>query len=49
MNLKQGEVSGVNLDEELTQLIIFQQAYTAAARVITTTQTLFDILNNIVQ
>ncbi len=49
LNLKQGEVSGVNLDEELTQLIIFQQAYTAAARVITTTQTLFDILNNIVQ
>jgi flagellar hook-associated protein 1 FlgK len=49
LNLKQGEVSGVNLDEELSQLMIFQQAYTASARVITATQTLFDVLNNIVK
>jgi flagellar hook-associated protein 1 FlgK len=47
LTLKQGQVSGVNLDEELTQLIIYQQAYSAAARVITTSTTLFDILNNI--
>ncbi len=47
--LKQGEVSGVNLDEELSQLMIYQQAYTAAARVITTTQTLFDVLNNVIR
>ncbi|MGE4526868.1 MAG: flagellar hook-associated protein FlgK [Rhodospirillaceae bacterium] len=49
LSLKQGQISGVNLDEELTQLMIYQQAYTAAARVISTTQTLFDVLNNIVQ
>ncbi len=47
LNLKQGQISGVNLDEELTQLIIYQQAYSAAARVITTNQQLFDVLNNI--
>ncbi|WP_337995990.1 flagellar hook-associated protein FlgK [Oleispirillum naphthae] len=47
--LKQGQISGVNLDEELTQLMIYQQAYTAAARVISTTQSLFDVLNNIVK
>lgn len=47
LELKQGQISGVNLDEELTQLIIFQQAYSAAARVITTNQQLFDVLNNI--
>lgn len=47
LELKQGQISGVNLDEELTQLIIFQQAYSAAARVITTNQQLFDILNSI--
>lgn len=47
LELKQGQISGVNLDEELTQLIIFQQAYSAAARVISTNQQLFDVLNNI--
>lgn len=47
LTLKQGQISGVNLDEELTQLIIFQQAYSAAARVITTNQQLFDVLNGI--
>jgi len=49
LSLKQGQVSGVNLDEELTQMMIYQQAYTAAARVISATQTLFDVLNNIAQ
>ncbi len=47
LTLKQGQISGVNLDEELTQLIIYQQAYSAAARVINTSTQLFDILNNI--
>ncbi len=36
--------SGVNLDEEAADLIRFQQAYQAAARIISVTNTLFDTL-----
>jgi flagellar hook-associated protein 1 FlgK len=35
---------GVNLDEEAANLIRFQQAYEAAARVISTVQTMFDTI-----
>ena len=34
-------VSGVNLDEEAARLIQLQQAYQAAARLISTSQSLF--------
>ncbi|MBN67001.1 MAG: flagellar hook-associated protein FlgK [Rickettsiales bacterium] len=37
-------ISGVNLDEELANTIIYQNAYTASARVITVTDELFDAL-----
>jgi len=37
-------ISGVNLDEELANTIIYQNAYTASARVITVTDELFDTL-----
>lgn len=37
-------ISGVNLDEELANTIIYQNAYTASARVITVTGELFDSL-----
>ncbi len=37
-------VIGVNLDEEAARLVQFQQAYQASARLITTSQTLFDTL-----
>ena len=47
LEVKAGEISGVNLDEELSQLLVFEQSYAAAARVISTTQQLFDILNNL--
>lgn len=40
--------SGVNLDEELANTIIYQNAYTASARVITTVNELFDTLLNTV-
>lgn len=38
------EFSGVNLDEELANTIIYQNAYAASARVITVTDELFDAL-----
>lgn len=37
-------ISGVNLDEELANTIIFQNAYTASARIISATNDLFDAL-----
>lgn len=39
-------VSGVNLDEEAANLILFQQMYTANARVISVSKDLFDALVN---
>ena len=36
--------SGVNLDEEATNLLRYQQAYQAAAKVMQTASTLFDVL-----
>lgn len=40
--------SGVNIDEELAQMIMFQNAYAASARVITVASQMFDILNDLV-
>ena len=37
-------VSGVNLDEELGNMILFQNAYNASARLIATSRELFDVL-----
>jgi flagellar hook-associated protein 1 FlgK len=36
--------SGVNMDEELAQLVILQNSYSASARMITTAQQMFDTL-----
>jgi len=36
--------SGVNIDEEMTHMILLQRAYTASARIISTTEQLFDEL-----
>ncbi|MCP4075234.1 MAG: flagellar hook-associated protein FlgK [Gammaproteobacteria bacterium] len=43
---RRSQVSGVNLDEEAANLIKYQQAYEASARVISTIQTLFETLIN---
>ena len=43
---RRSQVAGVNLDEEAADLIKYQQAYEAAARMISTAQTLFETLIN---
>lgn len=45
---KNASISGVNIDEELANMIIFEQAYLAAARIIDVTQSLFRALDEIV-
>lgn len=42
-------ISGVNLDEEAANLLRYQQAYQAAAQVISVTSTIFDTLINAVR
>ena len=39
---------GVNLDEEMGNLILFEQAYSAAARVISVIQNMFDSLDRVI-
>ncbi len=38
------EIEGVNLDEELSNMILYQQSYNAAARLITASKEIFDML-----
>ena len=44
LKLKSDNIRGVNLDEELSDLILFEQAYAASARVISVIQAMFDAL-----
>lgn len=44
LNDQLSSVSGVSIDEESANLITYQQAYEAAARVITTVQSLFQVV-----
>ncbi len=48
LQLKSDSVRGVNLDEEMSNLILFEQAYSAAARVINVIQNMFDALDRAV-
>lgn len=48
LKLKSDSVRGVNLDQELSQLILFEQAYSAAARVVNVIQRMFDALDRAV-
>jgi flagellar hook-associated protein 1 len=41
-------VEGVNLDEELSNMMIFQQAYNASARLMTTVQQMYETLLSVV-
>ena len=49
LQAKAASVSGVNLDEEMANTIILENAYAAAARIITTTQQLMDLLEDMVR
>lgn len=40
--------SGVNLDEELASLMVYEQAYSAAAKIISATQEMLQVLLNII-
>jgi flagellar hook-associated protein 1 FlgK len=46
LNTQQASVSGVSIDEESANLVRFQQAYEASAKVITTIASLFDTTIN---
>ena len=47
LKTQRDSVSGVSIDEEMTNLINFQQAYSASARFITTISSMYDTLSNI--
>lgn len=39
---RQGSISGVNVDEELSRLVLYQQAYSVSARILSIANELFD-------
>ncbi len=49
LNFKLDSIKGVNLDEEMASLILYEQAYGASARVITVIQDMFDTLENAIR
>ena len=44
LTFRSESLSGVNLDEELANMIVIQQAYSSSARLVSTVQELFNIL-----
>lgn len=44
LDIRRSEVSGVNLDEELSRLVLFQEAYSVSARLLAIANQLFDDL-----
>ncbi len=46
---KTQSVSSVNLDEEMANMIVLENAYAASARVISVTSELFDILSEMIR
>lgn len=47
LSQRNAEISGVNLDEEMAKIMVYENAYAASARILTATEKLFDILNDI--
>ena len=48
ISYKEAQVSGIDIDEELSQMIIFQQSYAACAQVFTASREILDILLGLV-
>ena len=48
LNIREEAVSGVSIDEEMVNLIKFQQSYQATARMVTTIDELMQILNDMI-
>ena len=44
---RRGEVEGVNVDEELANMMVYQTAYNAAARMVQAAQQMFEVLTNL--
>jgi flagellar hook-associated protein 1 FlgK len=49
LQLKSDSVRGVNLDEEKSNLILFEQAYSAAARLLSVIQNMFEALDRVIR
>jgi flagellar hook-associated protein 1 FlgK len=47
--MRRDSYSGVNVDEELAQMVVLQNSYTAAARVMTTASEMYDALINMLR
>jgi flagellar hook-associated protein 1 len=48
LSQKSDSVRGVNLDEELSDLMLYEQSYSAAARVVSAIKDMFDVLDRAV-
>ncbi|MCF6215651.1 MAG: flagellar hook-associated protein FlgK [Emcibacter sp.] len=48
LNRKSADISGVNMDEELGNMVIYQNAYSASARLLNTAKEMFDTILRIV-
>ncbi|MEX2009342.1 MAG: flagellar basal body rod C-terminal domain-containing protein, partial [Dongiaceae bacterium] len=46
LDFRSRSISGVNMDEELANMVVLQNAYAASARIITTAAEMFDVLTN---
>lgn len=44
LEIRRSDVTGVNLDEELSNLVVYQNAYSASARVLSSVQEMYDTL-----
>ena len=49
LEARTASISGVNLDEELSLMIVLENAYSASARVITTSQNMFEMLTSMMR